>query len=78
MRGFVQNSLLLILLLGCASTPSPTHMTLEEAKRIDKIAKSDWKKEYIYVCDTYGGKRFCQYAKRRDVERRIRMMTGGI
>jgi hypothetical protein len=53
-------------------------MTLEEAKRIDKIAKSDWKKEYIYVCDTYGGKRFCQYAKRRDVERRIRMMTGGI
>jgi len=74
---FKETMLVGVLIAGCA-TPSPTHMTLEEAKRIDKIAKSDWKKEYIYVCDTYGGKRFCQYAKRRDVERRIRMMTGGI
>jgi len=66
-----------ILIAGCA-TPSSNFMSLEEAKRIDKRMKSDWKDEYVYICDTYGGKKFCGYEHRRDVERRLRMMRGGI
>jgi len=66
-----------LFIAGCA-TPSSNHMSLEEAKRLDKLAKSDWKKEYIYVCDTYGAKRVCSYAHRRDVALRLRMLRGGI
>ena len=67
-----------IFIAGCTTPSYPVDVRLEEAKRIDKRMKSDWKDEYVYICDTYGGKKVCGYEHRRDVERRLRMMRGGI
>jgi hypothetical protein len=66
-----------VFITGCAA-PSSNHMSLTEAKRVDKLMKSDWRQDYIYICDTYGGKRICGYEHRRDVARRLRMMQGGL
>ena len=65
--------LLAAFLLGCAT---PTAMTLEEAKRIDKNLKNDdWKKDYIVICETFGGQKKCRYALRMDVERHLQTLS---
>ena len=65
--------LLAAFLLGCAA---PTAMTLEEAKRIDKNLKNDdWKKDYVMICETFGGQRNCRYVSRMDMERHLRMLS---